>query len=176
MWLTSTISCEGVGDMILLMTSDWGQEEKGTTEGEMAGWHHRLNGLEFEWTPGVGDGQGGLACCSSWGCKESDTTEWLNWTQDWFWYSVFLSLWTVCACCTIQTGLGFSWFGSLDAGKSVMLAFFFLLVLSVLPEDFSNISRHLLMVSLLEGLYQSIHFLTLYNRFYFTTLFFLTIF
>ena len=54
---------------------DWGQEEKGTTEEEMAGWHHRLNGREFEWTPGVGDGQGGLACCSSWGRRESDTTE-----------------------------------------------------------------------------------------------------
>ena len=60
---------------------DWGQEEKGTTEDEMAGWHHRLNGLEFEWTPGVRDGQGGLACCNSWGCKESDTTERLNWTD-----------------------------------------------------------------------------------------------
>ena len=60
---------------------DWGQEEKGTTEDEMAGWHHRLNGCEFEWTLGVGDGQGGLACCSSWGHKESDTTEWLNWTE-----------------------------------------------------------------------------------------------
>ena len=47
----------------------------------MAGWHHRLNGRESEWTPGVGDGQGGLACCNSWGCKESDTTEWLNWTE-----------------------------------------------------------------------------------------------
>ena len=58
---------------------DWGQEEKGTTEDEMDGWHHRLNGQEFEWTPGVGDGQGGLACCSSWGCKESDMTEQLNW-------------------------------------------------------------------------------------------------
>ena len=60
---------------------DWGQEEKGTTEDEMAGWHHRLNGLQFEWTPGVGDGQGGLACCDSWGRKESDMTEWLNWTE-----------------------------------------------------------------------------------------------
>ena len=60
---------------------DWGQEEKGTTEDEMAGWHHRLNGLEFEWTPGVGDGQGGLACCNSWGHKESDTTERVNWTE-----------------------------------------------------------------------------------------------
>ena len=54
---------------------DWGQEEKGTTEDEMAGWHHRLDGHESESTPGVGDGQGGLACCDSWGCKESDTTE-----------------------------------------------------------------------------------------------------
>ena len=52
-----------------------GQEEKGTTEDEMAGWHHRLNGREFECTPGVGDGQGGLACCNSWGHKESDTTK-----------------------------------------------------------------------------------------------------
>ena len=60
---------------------DWWQEEKGTTENEMAGWHHQLDGPEFEWTPGVGDGQGGLACCSSWGHKESDTTEWLNWTE-----------------------------------------------------------------------------------------------
>ena len=59
---------------------DWGQE-KGMTEDEMAGWHHRLNGHESEWTPGDGDGQGGLACCDSWGCKESDTTERLNWTE-----------------------------------------------------------------------------------------------
>ena len=59
---------------------DWGQEEKGTTEDEMAGWHHWLDGLESEWTPGVGDGQGGLAFCSPWGHKELDTTEWLNWT------------------------------------------------------------------------------------------------
>ena len=57
---------------------DWGQEEKGTTEDEMAGWHHQLDGHEFEWTLGVSDGQGGLACCDSWGRKESDTTEWLN--------------------------------------------------------------------------------------------------
>ena len=57
---------------------DWGQEEKGTTEG---GWHHRLDGHGFGWTPGVGDGQGGLACCDSWGRKESDTTERLNWTE-----------------------------------------------------------------------------------------------
>ena len=59
----------------------WGQEEIGTTEDEMAGWHHWLNGHEFEWTPGVGDGQGGLVCCSSCGCKELDTTELVNWTE-----------------------------------------------------------------------------------------------
>ena len=60
---------------------DWGQEEKGTTETEMAGWHHWLDGHESEWTPGVGDGQGGLACCDSWGHKQSDTNERLNWTE-----------------------------------------------------------------------------------------------
>ena len=65
-----------------LMLRGWGQEEKGTTEDEMAGWHHQLDGREFGWTPGVGDGQGGLACCDSWGRKESDTTSdctELNW-------------------------------------------------------------------------------------------------
>ena len=60
---------------------DWGQEEKGMTEDEMAGWHHRLDVCEFEWSPGDGDGQGGLVCCDSWGRKESDTTERLNWTE-----------------------------------------------------------------------------------------------
>ena len=60
---------------------DWGREEKGMREDEMAGWHHRLNGHGFGWTPGVGDGQGGLGCCSLWGHKEPDTTEWLNWTE-----------------------------------------------------------------------------------------------
>ena len=69
-----------------LLGKDWcweglGQEEKGTTEDEMAGWHHWLNGHEFEWTPGVGDGQGGLVCCNSQGRKESDTTERLYWTE-----------------------------------------------------------------------------------------------
>ena len=59
---------------------DWGQEEKGTTEDEMAGWHHQFDGHEFEQAPGVDDGQGGLAC-SPWGGKESDRIEWLNWTD-----------------------------------------------------------------------------------------------
>ena len=71
-WLTGKDSDAG---------RDWGQEEKGTTKDEMVGWHHPLDGREFEWTPGVGDGQGDLACCDSWGRKESDTTEWLNWTE-----------------------------------------------------------------------------------------------
>ena len=57
---------------------DWGQEEKGMTEDKMVGWRHQLNGHGFGWTPGVGDGQAGLACCSLRGRKESDTTE-LNW-------------------------------------------------------------------------------------------------
>ena len=70
---------------------DWGQEEKGTTEDEMAGWHHRLNCHESKWTPGVGDEQGGLACCDSWGRKESDMTERLNWSD---WQVPFLLLQT----------------------------------------------------------------------------------
>ena len=59
---------------------DWKQEEKGT-EDEMVGWHHRLNGHEFEQAPGVGDGPGGLACYNPWGRKELDMTDWLNWTE-----------------------------------------------------------------------------------------------
>ena len=61
---------------------DWRQEEKGTTEDEMVGWHHRLDGHEFKEALGVGDWQGGLACYSLWGCKELGTTEWLNWTEE----------------------------------------------------------------------------------------------
>ena len=60
---------------------DWEQEEKGMTEDEIVGWHHQLDGHEFEQALGVGDGQGSLACYSPWGLKESDTTEWLNWTD-----------------------------------------------------------------------------------------------
>ena len=61
---------------------DWWWEEKGTTEDEMVGWHHQFNGHELGQTPGDGEGQGSLACHSPWGCKESDTTEWLNWTEN----------------------------------------------------------------------------------------------
>ena len=60
---------------------DWRQRRRGMTEDEMVGWHHRLNGHGFGQVPGVGDGQGGLVCCGSWGSKEWDTTEWLNWTE-----------------------------------------------------------------------------------------------
>ena len=60
---------------------DWRQEEKGMTEDEMVGWYHQHNGHEFGWTPGVGDGQGGLACFSSWSCKEWNMPEQLNWTE-----------------------------------------------------------------------------------------------
>ena len=70
---------------------NWGQEEKGMTEDEMAGWHHRLDGRESEWTPGVGDGQVGLACCDSWGRKESDTIERLNWTE----FTLIVSSWVL---------------------------------------------------------------------------------
>ena len=73
----------------LMLQGFWGQEEKGMTEDEMAGWHHWLDGHESEWTPGVGGGHGGLACCDSWGHKESDTTEWLNWTD---------RFWVLCHC------------------------------------------------------------------------------
>ena len=69
---------------------DWGQEEKGTTEDEMVGWDHRHNGHEFEWTLGVDDGQGGLACCGSWGRKESDTTELLNWTDIYIYTYIYI--------------------------------------------------------------------------------------
>ena len=71
-WLTETHLDAG---------KDWRQEKKGTTENEMVGWHHRLNGHEFGYTPGVGVAQGGLVCCGSWGHKESDTTERLNWAE-----------------------------------------------------------------------------------------------
>ena len=60
---------------------DWRQEEKGATEHEIVGWHHWFNGHEFEQAPGSGDGQGSLECCSPWGHKESDMTEWLDWTE-----------------------------------------------------------------------------------------------
>ena len=78
---------------------DWGQE-KGTTEDEMVGWHHQLDGHESEWTPGVGDGQGGLACCVSWGHKESDRTERLNWTE-----LMWVYIWTLSSVSLIYVSI-----------------------------------------------------------------------
>ena len=81
---------------------DWGQEEKGMTEDEITGWHHWLDGHEFGWTPRLGDGQGGLACCNSWGRKESDMTEGLNWTElmesSWHWVTCLgnIPVWHPC--------------------------------------------------------------------------------
>ena len=83
-WNSSTLanSCEEVSHWKRLWCWEgWWQEEKGMRADEMAQWHHRLDGREFKWTPGDGDGQGGLACCYSLGHKESDMTEWLNWTE-----------------------------------------------------------------------------------------------
>ena len=71
-----------------LMGKDWGRE-KGMSEDEMVGWHHQLDGQKFEQALGDGGGQGGLACCSPWGCKESDTIEWLNWLN---WLAISWSL------------------------------------------------------------------------------------
>ena len=73
-------------------------EEKGTTEDEMVGWHHQLDEHGFGWTPGVGDGQGGPACCSSWGCKELDMTEWLKWIEIY----IFLNFYNVVLVSAIQ--------------------------------------------------------------------------
>ena len=74
---------------------DWRQEEKGMTEDKMVGWHHRLDGHGFGWSPGVGDGQGGLVCCSLWGRKESDTPEQLNWTElaCSSWHALIIRIW-----------------------------------------------------------------------------------
>ena len=88
---------------------DWGQEEKGTTEDEVAGWHHRLDGREFGWTPGVSDGQGGLVCCNSLGCKELHTTEWMNWTEL-TWYVIDV---TICIFCIVYVITDFYTFFSL---------------------------------------------------------------
>ena len=75
MWRTDSLKSPDAG-------KDWRQEKKGTTEDEMVGWHHQPNGHEFEQAPENGEGQGSLACCSPWDHKETETTEWLNWTYN----------------------------------------------------------------------------------------------
>ena len=90
-WNSSTlaISCEELTHWKRLWCWEGlGAGGEGDDKDEMARWHHWLNGCESEWTPGVGDGQGGLACCDSWGRKESDTTEQLNWER-WYWWTNF---------------------------------------------------------------------------------------
>ena len=79
--LLERVYVEVEGTLFSVAGKDWRQEEKGTTEDEMVGWRHRLDGHDSEQAPGIGDGQGSLACCSPWGRKELDTTEWLNWTE-----------------------------------------------------------------------------------------------
>ena len=96
-WNSSTLatSCEDLTHWKRLWCWEGlGAGREGATEDEMARWHYQLDGLEFEWTPGVGDGQGGLACCDPWGHKESDTTEQLNWTEQ----SKKSILTTTCKC------------------------------------------------------------------------------
>ena len=88
-WLIGKVSDAG---------RDWGQGQKGMTEDEMAGWHHQLDGHEFGWTPRAGDGQGGLVCCNSCGRKESDKTEWLNWTKLKVIIGIFFSYWHFLNC------------------------------------------------------------------------------
>ena len=82
---------------------DGRQGEKGTTEDEMVGWHHWLDGHEFEQALGVGDGQGSLAYCSPWGRKESETTEWLNWTEMERKFIKINYIYIDTLCCTVET-------------------------------------------------------------------------
>ena len=101
---------------------DWRWEEKGMTEDGMVWWHPWLNGHEFEWTPGVGDGQGGLACCSPCGRKESDTTEWLNWNElNWEKNNSFLS--------PLKTR---NWQSTWSAGKQINYTFGASMVIQIL--------------------------------------------
>ena len=96
------------------------KQEKGMAEDKMVGWHYWLNGHEFEQTLGVGDGQRGMVCCSPWGCKESDTTEWLNWTeQNWMslrkklvrvWtQDLLVCMWKLCFKMSLLLSLGIGW-------------------------------------------------------------------
>ena len=116
---------------------DWGQEEKGTTEDELAGWHHWLDGRESEWTAGVGDGQGGPACCDSRGRKESDTTERLIWS-DLFSFSfiskfyIIPNKWICCILCKHRASLGIYVF------SIFLLSLLMLLWISVCLEGFSS--------------------------------------
>ena len=108
---------------------DWRWEEKGTTGDEMVGWHHQLNGHEFEQAPGASDGQGGLACHSPWGCKESDVTEQLNWS-DWYLPQSLSPLYTV--DCSEQRAE--EWFPPCPLGKFMSFILRFLIAQQLSPE------------------------------------------
>ena len=144
-WLTGKDSDAG---------RDWKQEEKGTTEDEMAGWHHWR---ESEWTPGVDDGQGGLACCDSWGRKESDTTERLKWT-DWSsvalgqvrWSSgILVSLWTTWLgkltslnfCSILKFSGSLFWFICIRIKSVDFFPLFFLLFSAHIPQRYCQRRR-----------------------------------
>ena len=114
------------------------REEKGTTEDEMAGWHHWLDGCESEWTPGVGDGQGGLACCGSWGRKESDTTERLIWSD---------IIWRVLSD-SLDSSLSDGWFADISCHS---MDFIILLVMPFVVHKFLILlTSHLFLLLLLR--------------------------
>ena len=120
---------------------DW-RQEKGMTEDETVRWHHWLNGHEFEETPGVGDGQGGLVCCGSWGCKELDMTEWLNWT-DWYAWVSHMSQWVKnLPVRQLDTGSIPAWGRSLGEGNPLQ---YFCLVATVhgVEKSQTQLSAHL---------------------------------
>ena len=105
---------------------DWRWEEKGTTEDEMVEWHHWLDGHGFGWTLGVGDGQGGLACYDSWVRKESDTTEWLNWTELLQDLATELAMWNI-NFYLLYTCVGRLWLLFIQMGqKALAIVWYFL--------------------------------------------------
>ena len=105
---------------------DWRQEKKGTIEDEMVGWHHQLDELEFEQALGVGDGQGGLACCSSRARKESDRTEWLCWLRPLiYWRGMFLQTYSssgvdLCVCVSVCVHAYTHWEGEFNGVRLVV--------------------------------------------------------
>ena len=106
-WNSNTLatSCEEFTHWTLMLGGIGGRRKRGRQD-EMAGWHHRLDGCEFEWTPGDGDGQGGLSWCNSWSRKQSDTTEWLKWTElNWMVYEaehLFICLFAICVSSLVR--------------------------------------------------------------------------
>ena len=122
----------------------------------MAGWHHWLDGCESQWTPGVGDGQGGLACCDSWGRKESDTTEQLNWTElNWYQFHLssfslslfFFLLWTYQVFPVCQKP-GVEWMWSLAVNPRCLSNIFWVFLWNLLNSVFCSPSNFILFLVL----------------------------